>query len=75
MLKYRVGAPTPAMGPRRLNPEGAGGLRSHTLSLLLAVALLRLVVVPSLSPARPLRATHCTPSTGLYIRSERSRLG
>ena len=47
------------MGPRRPNPKGTGGLRSHRSSLLLAVALLRLVVVPTLSLARPLCATHC----------------
>jgi hypothetical protein len=39
---------------------GAGVSRTHTSSLLLAVALLRLVVVPSLSLARPLRETHHT---------------
>ena len=40
---------------------GAGVLRAHTSSLLLAVALLRLVVVPSLS-------TRKTPARGpLYF--------
>ena len=44
------------MAPCRPNPKGEGGLRAHSASLFLAVALLRLVIVPSLISARPLRA-------------------
>ena len=36
--------------------SGEGGLRDHTASLFLGVALLRLVIVPGLISARPLRA-------------------
>jgi hypothetical protein len=58
------GAMPPATHHRQVrvaaSAAGAGVSRTHTSSLLLAVAWLRLVVVPSLSLARPLRETHQT---------------
>jgi hypothetical protein len=43
---------------------GAGVLRSDRSSLLLAVEQPRLVVVPTLSLAIPLREAHCISTTG-----------
>ena len=43
-------------GPAARNPKGARGLRPQRSSILLRVALLRVVVSPTLSLARPSRA-------------------